>query len=99
MQVRRTDSDIKHRTDPHVADAKQIVIAFSATFIGVKIVTSAMILYVYPSWTAFWIIMGLSALWFAPLVIFGPSYVKRRYRLWLVRLRRKRLLREEWNVD
>lgn len=78
---------------------KQILIALCGSFIGVKVVTSAMILYVYPSWTAFGIIMALSALWFAPLIYWGPGYVRRRYRLWQVRLRRKRLLREEWHVD
>lgn len=99
MQVRRTGSETRHHTDPHLAGAKQILIALAATFIGVKIVTSIMILYFFPSWTAFWIIMALSAIGFMPLIMFAPGYVRRHYRLWQWRLRRKRLLREEWNVD
>jgi hypothetical protein len=69
------------------------------TLIAFKIVTSVLIVWFFPSWTAVLIVVGLSALWILPLLYVVPRHFQGRYRLWNVRLRRRRLLQEEWRID
>ena len=87
------------RGDHHVAGARETLWGMALTLIAFKVITSVLVVWFFPSWTAVLLVIGLSALWILPLLYIVPRHMQRRYRLWNVRLRRRRLLEAEWNAD
>lgn len=76
-----------------------VVWAFAGALFMVKFVTSIMILYYFPSWTTFMLLILLSIAWFIPPLFYLMHNPKGRYRLWRARVRRRELLRQEWHVE
>lgn len=77
---------------------KSVVWAFVGSLMTVKLVTSILILYYFPTWHALVLVVALSLLWFVPPVAYLATTSQMKYRLFKVRLRRKELLRQEWDV-
>lgn len=80
-------------------EARTVIKARIATIAAVKLVTSILTLYYFPSWHALVVVVGLSVPW----VVGGIYYAVRSswlgYRIWRFRQFRKRLIREEWEVE
>ena len=69
-----------------------------AALVWVKLATSFLILFYFPSWHAFAIVMLLSVPWLIVGGVYGVRRAPVHYRLWKVRKLRKRLIHEEWHV-
>lgn len=77
---------------------KQVVWAFVGSLMTAKLVTSILILYYFPSWHSLMLVVVLSLVWFIPPIAYLGHRSQGRYRLVKTRLRRKQLLRQEWDV-
>jgi hypothetical protein len=82
-----------------MSDEKAILMAFGGTLIAFKVITSVMIVAVFPSWKHLVIVLALNGFWFLPLLYYVPRHLHVRYRLWNVRLRRHRFVAQEWKID
>ena len=80
-------------------DARTVLIAHIATFVGFKIVTSILIIYYFPSWGAVLVVAGLSVPWVVAAIWYFGLISHIKLRLIRVRAKRKRLIHQEWNVD
>ncbi|CAN5164513.1 hypothetical protein BH24CHL1_BH24CHL1_19860 [soil metagenome] len=73
------------------------------TFVGslatVKLLTSIMILYYFPSWHTLVLVLALSVVWIVPPFYYFTRHSRGRYRLLRARVRRNELLRQEWEVE
>ena len=73
------------------------------TFVGalatVKLLTSIMILYYFPSWHTLVLVLALSVVWLIPPIYYFTRNPRGRYRLLRARARRNELLRQEWEVE
>jgi hypothetical protein len=82
---------------------KTVVWAFVGSLATVKLLTSILILYYFPSWHTLGLVVILSLFWIAPPLYYLGLYVKRysdgRYRLIRARRRRKELVRQEWEIE
>jgi hypothetical protein len=78
---------------------KSVVLAFVASLATVKLVTSIMIVYFFPSWHTVMLTVALSLVWFVPPIIYLADRSPGRYRLIRGRMRRQELLRQEWEVE
>jgi hypothetical protein len=78
---------------------KTVVWTFVGSLITVKLVTSVVILYYFPSWHTLLLVGALSVAWFLPPVMYLMSKSPGRYRLLRARARRRELVRQEWNVE
>jgi hypothetical protein len=76
-----------------------VVWAFVGSLLTVKLVTSILVLYYFPSWHTLVLVVAFSVLWFVPPIAYFGIHSQRRYRLVKVRLRRKELLRQEWETE
>jgi hypothetical protein len=80
-------------------DSRAILITHIATLGGFKIVTSILILYFFPSWSAVLVVLGLSVPWIVAAIWYFGVYSRLHLRLVRMRVRRKELVRQEWNID
>jgi hypothetical protein len=94
-----TDGDDKVRYVERDDDGRAVVISFIATLFAVKILTSILILIVFPSVDAALVICALSVPWFVGAGWYFGVAGRVRMRLMRGRARRRRLIYEEWNVD
>ena len=78
---------------------KSVVWAFVGSLVTIKLFTSVMVLYYFPSWHTLMLVVALSIAWFIPPFFYLGLHTHRRYRLVKVRLRRKELMRQEWDVE
>lgn len=85
--------------EPAGEDVRATLWGMALTLIGFKIVTSVLILWYFPSWNALFIVIALSSLWFLPLAYLVPRHVSIRQRIWRMRLKRRELMHQEWNID
>lgn len=76
-----------------------VVWTFAGSLITVKLVTSLMILYYFPSWHTLVLVVALSVVWFVPPVYYFTHYSRSNFRLVRARVRRQELLRQEWEVE
>lgn len=76
-----------------------VVWTFVGSLITVKLLTSLLILYYFPSWHTLVLVLALSVVWFVPPFYYFTRHSRNRYRLLRVRLRRNELLRQEWEVE
>lgn len=89
--------DYVYREDE--SEMRTIVWASVWTLLAFKIVTSILILIVFPTVDAFAVVIALSAPWFAAGLFYYGFFGKIRMRLIRARVRRRRLIHQEWNVD
>jgi hypothetical protein len=94
-----TDGDDEVRYVESNEDGRAVVVSFIATLFAVKILTSILILIVFPSVDAALVICALSVPWFIGAGWYFGVAGRLRLRLMRVRARRRRLIYEEWNVD
>jgi hypothetical protein len=80
-------------------ETRSVLIAHIATLAGFKLVTSILILAFFPSWHALIVIVALSVPWVAVGLWYGGVVSRIRLRLVRARMRRKKMLHQEWNVD
>lgn len=76
-----------------------IVWTFIGSLVTLKLLTSIMILYFFPSWHTVLLVVVLSVVWFVPPVYYLTRHSQGRFRLIRARVRRNELLRQEWNVE
>lgn len=77
---------------------RAVVWAFVGSLVTVKLVTSIMILYYFPSWHTLLLVVALSIVWFLPPIFYLGMHSKAHARLVRARMRRRELLRQEWDV-
>ncbi len=80
-------------------EVRTIVWASVWTLLGFKIVTSILILIVFPTMDAFAVVIALSAPWFIGGLFYYGFFGKVRMRLLRARARRRKLIYQEWNID
>lgn len=80
-------------------DDMSVIWAFVASLFMIKIVTSVMIFYIFPSWHTFLLLVLLSVIWFVVPVAYFSRNSRHRFRLLRARARRKQLLQQEWEVE
>lgn len=80
-------------------EVKTIIWASVWTLLGFKIVTSILILIVFPTVDALAVVIALSAPWFAGGLFYFGFFGRMRMRLLRARARRRKLIYQEWNVD
>jgi hypothetical protein len=80
-------------------DDKTVVWTFVGSLVTVKLVTSVVILFYFPSWHTLLLVVALSVAWFLPPLLYLMSRSPGKYRLLRGRARRRELLRQEWNVE
>lgn len=78
---------------------KSVVLAFLYSLVTVKVVTSIMIVYFFPSWHTVMLSVVLSLVWFVPPILYFANLSPGKYRLFKGRMRRAELLRQEWEVE
>lgn len=88
-----------HAESESDANERAILKTFVLTLVALKVVTSAMILYVFPSMHALVVVLALSLMWLIAGVTYGGAYSRIKFRLLKARARRRQLLHQEWNVD
>lgn len=76
-----------------------VVWAFVGSLATVKLLTSIMILYYFPSWHTLILVLALSVVWIVPPIYYFTRNPRGRYRLLRARVRRNELLRQEWEVE
>lgn len=76
-----------------------VVWAFVGSLATVKLVTSIMILYYFPSWHTLILVLALSVVWIVAPLYYISRNPRGRYRLLRARVRRNELLRQEWDVE
>lgn len=81
------------------SDDRLIVMTFAWTLAAFKLVTSALVLFFFPSVDALLIVIALSVPWIIGGIVYFGIYTKVKLRLIRVRTRRRRLIYQEWNVD
>lgn len=77
---------------------RSVIWAFVGSLATVKLVTSIMILYYFPSWHTLLLVVALSIAWFIPPIFYLGIHSRARARLVRARMRRKELLRQEWDI-
>ncbi|HQX63394.1 MAG TPA: hypothetical protein PK593_08040 [Thermomicrobiales bacterium] len=91
------DSRYVYHEDP--SEMRTVVWASVWTLFAFKVVTSILILIVFPTLDAVAVVVALSVPWFiAALFYFGVTG-RVRMRLLRVRARRRKLIYQEWNVE
>ena len=80
-------------------DVQTIVWASVGTLFGFKLVTSILILVVFPTIDALLIVLALSVPWFFAMIYYVVFFEGSRFRLLRARARRRKLIYQEWNVD
>lgn len=80
-------------------DDRLILLAFSWTLIAFKLVTSALVLFFFPSVEALVVVVVLSVPWVIGAFVYFGMYTRIKMRLVRARARRRRLIYQEWNVD
>lgn len=75
------------------------MLAFIGSLATVKLVTSIMIVYYFPSWHTVMLTVVLSIIWFGPPLFYLADRSPGKYRLFRGRMRRKELVRQEWHVE
>jgi hypothetical protein len=91
------DSTTRYTEDSN--ELRSVIVLQVATLGIFKLLTSAMIVYFFPSWHALLVVAGLSVPWLIAGAWYTGWYSRLRLRLLRVRARRNRLLYEEWHVD
>ncbi|HMM40623.1 MAG TPA: hypothetical protein PKA95_01835 [Thermomicrobiales bacterium] len=91
------DSRYVYREDD--ADVRTIIWASVWTLFGFKVVTSILILVVFPTVDALAVVIALSVPWFVAALMYYGFFGKLRVRLLRARARRRKLIYQEWNVD
>lgn len=81
------------------SDERAIIWTFVGTLAGFKVLTSVLVFYYFPSWYTFVVLVAINVVWFIPLFYYLPRFFHGRYRLWNVRIKRRRLIEQEWNVE
>lgn len=76
-----------------------VVWTFVGSLMTVKLLTSLLILYHFPSWHTLMLVVALSVAWFVPPIWYFSRHSQSRYRLLRARVRRNELLRQEWEVE
>ncbi len=99
---RRPDSDeagsrYVYREDE--SDVRTIIWASVWTLFAFKVVTSILILIVFPSIDALAVVIGLSVPWFLAALFYFGFVGHVRMRLLRARVRRRKLIYQEWNVE
>lgn len=80
------------------AQIRTVVWASVWTLLGFKIVTSILILIVFPTVDALAVVLALSAPWFTGALFYFGLFGRVRVRLLRARARRRKLIYQEWNV-
>lgn len=85
--------------EPMRNDDMAVVWTFAGSLITVKLLTSLLILYHFPSWHTLVLVLALSVVWFVPPFYYFSRHSQGHFRLLRGRARRNELLRQEWEVD
>ncbi len=80
-------------------DDRLILMTFAWTLAAFKLVTSALVLFFFPSVEALLIVVALSVPWVIGGFVYFGFYARIRMRLMRVRARRRQLIYQEWNLD
>ncbi len=80
-------------------DDMAVLWTFVGSLVAVKLITSLLILYHFPSWHSVMLVVMLSVIWFVPPLYYLVRNPRARYRLLRARARRHKLLRQEWEVE
>jgi hypothetical protein len=80
-------------------EARATLIGMASVLAGFKIVTSLLILVIFPSFEVALVVCGLSVMWLAVGVWWAVSRAEAPARLLRARFRRRRLIRQEWQAD
>jgi hypothetical protein len=80
-------------------EARATLIGMVSVLAGFKIVTSLLILVIFPSFEVALVIIGLSIFWLAVGAWWAVSHAETPARLLRARVRRRQLVRQEWHID